>query len=208
MVFAYIRVSNAMQKESADTQKYGILQFCDEKKIIVNDWVVETVSGTKKAGDRKLGDLLEKLNKGDSLIVAEISRLGRSILDVMTTLNLCMNKGVFVLTGKEKFQLDNSINSKVLAFAFGLAAEIERQLISVRTKEALQRKKSEGMVLGRVKGSISKSRLDGHESQITEFMTKGVSKASISKILGVHPGTLDSFIRTRNLLTSGKESAA
>jgi len=207
VIIGYIRVSTAMQKESADTQKYGILQLCDEKKITISEWVVETVSGTKKASDRQLGVVLEKLNKGDSLIVAEISRLGRSLLDVMTTLNFCMNKGVFVFTCKEKFELADNINSKVLAFAFGLAAEIERQMISQRTKEALARKKSEGMVLGRVKGSRSKSRLDGHELQIQEFMAKGVSKASISKILGVHPGTLDSFIITRNLLTPTEEQS-
>ncbi len=87
MICGYIRVSSAQQKESADTQRYGILNLANEKQMQVNEWVVETVSGTKKAGERQLGALLEKLNKGDSLIVAEISRLGRSLLDVMTTLN-------------------------------------------------------------------------------------------------------------------------
>ncbi|OGV66921.1 MAG: invertase [Lentisphaerae bacterium RIFOXYA12_FULL_48_11] len=210
MNYGYIRVSTAMQKESADTQKFGILQLANEKKITINSWVIETVTGSTKASERQLGVLLGKLNKGDTLIVAEVSRLGRSLLDVMTTLNLCMTKGIFVFTVKEKFELADNINSKVLAFAFGLAAEIERQMISQRTKESLQRLKSEGRILGRPKGSKSASKLDGKEDAIKGFLEKGVSKASIAKILDVHPGTLDAFIKTRGLVSieNGKPELA
>ncbi len=114
---------------------------------------------------------------------------------------MCMSKGVHVFTVKEKFELADNINSKVLAFAFGLAAEIERQMISQRTKESLQRLKSEGRTLGRPVGSKSASKLDGKEETIKEFLMKKVSKASISKILGVHPGTLDAFLKTRGIST-------
>lgn len=200
MNYGYIRVSTAMQKESASTQKYGILQLADEKKIVIGEWVVETVSGGKNANERKLGDLLGRLEKGDSLIVAEVSRLGRSLLDVMTTLNLCMTKGIAVYTSKERFEMANNLNSKVLAFAFGLAAEIERQMIRTRTKESLARLKSEGRTLGRPVGSKSKSKLDGKEEIIRGFLDKGISKASMAKLLDVHPGTLDAFITTRKLV--------
>ena len=206
-VIGYIRVSNAIQKGSEDTQRFEILKLADEKKLRITEWVTEVVSGTKKASERKLGDLVERLSKGDVVMVAEISRVGRSLLDILTTLHLLMEKDVGLFTCKERFELADNINSKVLAFAFGLAAEIERQLISQRTKEALARLKSQGVKLGRKKGSLSKSKLDGHEDQIREFLLKKVSKASISKILGVHPGTLDSFIITRGILTSKSPNA-
>ena len=199
-VVGYIRVSTAQQKESADTQRFEILKLADEKKVTISEWVSETVSGTKTANERQLGGLISKLMKGDVVIVAEVSRLGRSLLDVMKTLHECMEKGIHLYTCKERFELADNINSKVLAFAFSLAAEIERQMISQRTKEALARKKSLGVKLGRKKGALSKSRLDGKEDQIREFMSKKVSKASIAKILEVHPGTLDSFIKTRSLM--------
>ena len=202
-VIGYIRVSTVMQKGSADTQRFEILKLADEKKVRISEWVTETVTGAKKASERKLGELVNRLKKGDVVIVASIDRIGRSLLDIMTTLHQLMESEVALFTCKERFELADNINSKVLAFAFGLAAESERQLISQRTKEALARLKSEGVKLGRPKGSKSKSKLDGHEDQITEFLMKKVSKASISKILGVHPGTLDAFIVTRGVLTPG-----
>jgi DNA invertase Pin-like site-specific DNA recombinase len=204
-VIGYIRVSTEKQKDSEDTQKFEILKLADAKRVRISEWVSETVSGSKKSSERKLGTTIENLKKGDAVFVSEISRIGRSLLDVMNTLRICMEKEVSVYTCKEKFELDDSIGSKVLAFSFSLGAEIERQLISQRTKEALARKKARGMILGRPKGSISKSKLDGKEEVILEFLGKGVSKASISKILGVHPGTLDSFIKTRKIeINNGK----
>lgn len=198
-VVGYIRVSTNLQRESADTQRYEILKLADLRKVTVNEWVIETVSGTKAASERKLGDLMSRLRKGDLLIVADISRLGRSLMDIMNTLHMLMNKGVCLSTCKERYDMDDSINSKVLAFAFGLAAEIERRLISLRTKESLARKKSEGVRLGRPKGSHGRSMLDGKETAITEFIGKGVTKANIARIVGCAPGTLDSFIQTRNI---------
>jgi len=198
MVFAYLRVST--DKQDRKNQRYAVMQFADERKLVVDEWVEETVSTRKGYRERKVGDLVESLKQGDTLIVSEISRLGRSLMEVMTLLHQLVEAEVKVYTCKERFQLDDSINSKVLAFAFSLAAEIERQMISQRTKEALARKKAEGKKLGRPKGSLSKTtKLSGKEEQIRELLGKGVSKSSIAKVLGVSRGTLYSFIAGRRL---------
>ena len=122
-------------------------------------WVSEIVSGTKAAADRKLGSLLKKMKKGDILIISEISRLGRNLMQIMSILNLCMVKEVSVLTVKEQYELGNNINSQILAFAFGLSAQIERNLISQRTKEGLARKRAEGCRL-----AVSYTHLRAHET--------------------------------------------
>jgi len=196
-VYAYIRVST--EKQDTENQRFEILKFADEKKVTIADWCSETVSGTKSYKDRKLGELIGRMKKDDTLILTEISRLGRSLMEVMEILHHFMQNGVKVLTCKERFELGDNINSKILAFAFGLAAEIERQMISQRTREAMARLKSEGRSLGRKPGTLGKSKLDGNKDVITDFLTKGVSKASICKILDCHPGTLDNFIVTRKL---------
>jgi len=203
-VFGYIRVSTA--KQETDNQRFEILQWADVRKLVIAEWVEETVSSRKGYRERKLGALLDGLRSGDALIVSEMSRLGRSLTEVMTILHTLMETGVRVYTCKEGFELDDSINSKVLAFAFSLAAEIERQMLSSRTKEALARLKSEGRKLGRPTGSLSGSKLDGREDEIRQILAKGVSKASAARLLDVSRGTLYTFIRTR--LGSTNERAA
>ena len=150
MIYAYIRVST--DKQTLETQRLEIEKFALNKKFFVDAWVSEIVSGTKAAADRKLGSLLKKMKKGDILIISEISRLGRNLMQIMSILNLCMVKEVSVLTVKEQYELGNNINSQILAFAFGLSAQIERNLISQRTKEGLARKRAEGCRLGRIPG--------------------------------------------------------
>ena len=140
MVYGYIRVST--DKQNTENQRFEILKFADSRKFKVNTWLEETISSKKKLEQRKLGQLLKSLKKNDTLVVSELSRLGRSLMEIMTILNSLMEKSVKVFAIKEGYELGNNINSKVLAFAFGLSAEIERQLISQRTKEALARKKS------------------------------------------------------------------
>jgi len=196
-VYAYVRVSTGRQDH--ENQRFEILKFADQRKWIIEEWCEETVSGTKRYTDRLLGPLLDRLQKGDTLVVTEISRLGRSLMEIMTILNLLLEREIQVFTCKEQFELGDNINSKVLAFAFGLAAEIERELISQRTKESLARLKAAGRKLGRPKGSLGKSKLDAHEDTICDYIGKGVSKASIGKILGVHPSTVTRFLKSRKM---------
>jgi DNA invertase Pin-like site-specific DNA recombinase len=194
-VFGYLRVSTS--KQDVENQKFEILKLADEMKVRVDEWVEETASGKTSSKDRKLGGLIDRMKPGDTLIVSEISRIGRSLTEVMSILHGLMEAKVGVYTCKENFRLDDSINSKVLAFAFSLASEIERQMLSSRTREALARRKAEGVKLGRPKGSLSGSKLDGREQEIRDILSKGVSKASAARLLGVSRGTLYAFIRSR-----------
>ncbi|MDR1760992.1 MAG: recombinase family protein, partial [Bacteroidales bacterium] len=161
----------------------------------VDKWIEETISGTKDLDKRLLGKLLKKLQKDDTLICTELSRLGRSLFMIMSILNFCMEKGVKVWTIKDNYRLGNDIQSKVLAFAFSLSAEIERNLISQRTKEAMARLKSEGVAIGRPKGNRPQSRkLYGKVELIQEFLIAGIPKAQIAIKLGVHRSTLYRFL--------------
>ncbi len=201
MNYAYIRVST--DRQTTENQKFEILKFADERKFNIDHWLEETVSGTKKISDRKLGELIQSLSKGDKLIVTELSRLGRSLLEVTSILHTLMEKNVQVYTTKERYELGNNISSKVLAFAFSLSAEIERSMISSRTREALARKKSEGAKLGRPKGSLSKNtKLTGREEDIREFLKIRVSDSAIARILKVNRITLTKFVNTRGLRSS------
>lgn len=198
MIYAYIRVST--DKQTTENQRFEILKFADEKKLSINHWLEETVSSTKKLENRQLGSLIEKLRSKDILIITELSRLGRSLMEIMSLLHQLMEKGVKVFTTKERYELGNNISSKVLAFAFSLAAEIERNMISQRTKEALARKRSEGKVLGRPKGSLSKkTKLSGRDNTIKELLSKRIAVSSIARILGVDRLTLTNYIKTRKL---------
>jgi len=199
MIYGYIRIST--DKQSVENQRYEILKFSDEKKWSIEQWIEETVSGTKKVSNRKLGELLNQMTKNNVLVVTELSRLGRSLMEVMSILHGCMEKEIKVYTTKERYELGNNINSKVLAFAFSLSAEIERNMISQRTKEALARKKTEGVKLGRPKGSISKNtKLSGKEEEIKILLNKKMSYSAIGRLLGVHRLTVKNFVKSRKLI--------
>lgn len=198
MIYAYVRIST--DKQTTENQRYEILKFADRKSINIDEWVNETVSGTKKVSDRVLGQLIEGLGKDDFLVVSELSRLGRSLMEVMSILNSLMEKEVKVFSVKEGYEFGDNINSKVLAFAFGLSAEIERNMISQRTKEALARKRNEGLKLGRPKGSLSKkTKLTGKDEDIKALLEKKVSVAAIARIMNVHRITMKNYISSRNL---------
>lgn len=200
MIYGYIRVST--DKQTVENQRFEIINFANGTNIIIDKWIEETISGNMAVEKRKLGALLKKLNKGDILISSEISRLGRNLMMIMSILNVCMQKGIHVWTIKDNYRLGNDINSKVLAFAFGLSAEIERNLISQRTKEALARKKKEGAVLGRPKGSkSSKTKLSGKDERIIEMLKEGKSKSSIARKLKVSRITLHTLKRTGSQLS-------
>jgi DNA invertase Pin-like site-specific DNA recombinase len=196
MHYGYIRVST--DKQTVENQRFEINRFCKEANINIDVWIEETISGTKEPEKRKLGIGLHKMQKGDVLICAELSRLGRSLLMIMAILNDCMKNNIQVWTIKDNYRLGSDISSKVLAFAFGLSAEIERNLISQRTKEALARKRAEGVVLGRPKGRKSlRTKLTGKEEIIRNYLAAGFSKSAIARKLHVHRITLGKFILER-----------
>lgn len=147
MIAAYLRVSTGRQHLA--NQRDEIRRFAEGRNWKIDLWVTEVASGCKEQSARKLGSLLRRMKRGDVLVVTEISRLSRTLTDVMAIMGLCLKKGIMFYTTKEGYVFDNSINSKVLCFAFGLVAEIERNLISMRTKEALALRRAEGVVLGR-----------------------------------------------------------
>ncbi|GGE41470.1 DNA invertase Pin-like site-specific DNA recombinase [Pedobacter psychrotolerans] len=194
MNYGYIRIST--DKQTTENQRFEILNFTKLKTFDIEEWIEETISSTKKLDVRKFGELLNRMKKGDILVVSELSRLGRNLMQIMKILHDCMEKDVMVYTVKENYELGNNINSKVLAFAFGLSAEIERNLISQRTKEALARRKAEGQILGRPKGSRSQIRkLTGKEEEIKNLMARKISYSAIGRILGVHRLTVSSFAK-------------
>jgi DNA invertase Pin-like site-specific DNA recombinase len=198
MVYGYIRVST--DKQTVENQRFEITKFCKREKIKINEWVEETISGTIEINERELGILLDRLIKDDIIICSELSRLGRSLFMIMDVLNRCMKKEIHVWTIKDNYRLGTDISSKVLAFAFGLSAEIERNLISQRTKEALARAISEGKHIGRPKGSKNKElKLSGKEKDIRKSLKNGISKTKIAKMLGVHRFTLYKFCRNLKL---------
>ena len=196
MVYGYIRVST--DRQTVENQRYEIKNFCKDNNLQVDKWISETISGTKEVDKRRLGKLLKGVRPGDIIICSEISRLGRSLFMIMSVLNRCMEIGAKVWTVKDSYRLGDDITSKVLAFAFGISAEIERRLISQRTKEALARKKSEGVKLGRPKGP-GKRLLDGREKQIKAMLSAGVSKVQIAKVYGIHVSTLHEFLTVKGL---------
>lgn len=201
MNYGYIRVST--DRQTTENQKFEITKYAQEQNILIGEWIEETISATKRLEERKFGMLLKKMQKDDMLIVTELSRLGRNLMQIMKILHDCMEKDIMVYTIKERYELGNNINSKVLAFAFGLSAEIERNLISQRTKEALARRKAEGVILGRPKGRKSDSlKLTGKEEEISKLLNKKISYSGIGRLLGVHRITVSTFAKTHKLQVS------
>lgn len=199
MIYGYIRVSS--DKQTVENQRFEINNFCRRENITIDGWIEETISGTKAYSKRQLGSLLKRIKKDDLIICAELSRLGRNLFMIMEILNICMTKEAKVWTIKDNYRLGDDIQSKVLAFAFGLSAEIERNLISQRTKEALARKRAEGVVLGRPKGRRSapdKYKLSGKETLIRELMKEGISQRKIAKICKVDRNTLGRYLKMMN----------
>ena len=204
MTYGYIRVST--DRQNVENQRFEINNYCLKKGIVIDNWIEETISGTKSPSRRRLGVLLQKVNKGDKIICSELSRLGRSLLMIMSILNILMEKGVVVYTIKDNYVLGDDIQSKVLAFAFGLSAEIERNLISQRTQEALKRKKALGTKLGRPKGRAKQLKLSSKIELTQELLEMRISKAHISRIMGVSVPTLYNFIKRNDLFVPKKNN--
>jgi DNA invertase Pin-like site-specific DNA recombinase len=194
MIYAYIRVST--EKQTIENQRYEIIQFAASKKLIITKWFEETISSSKKMEERTFNTVLKKLKSNDILIISEISRMGRNLMQIMSILHLCMERKATVYAVKEGYELGDNINSKVLAFAFGLSAEIERNLISQRTKEALARLKAEGKKLGRPSGSRKKNpKLLSHSEFIRKKVSEGAKQIEIAKALKVHRHTVKKWIK-------------
>lgn len=194
MYYGYIRVSS--DKQTVENQRFEINKFCEKNGVNIDGWIEETISGTKNYDKRALGKLLKKVNKDDVIICSELSRLGRNLFMIMEILNICMNKECRVWTIKDNYRLGDDIQSKVLAFAFGLSAEIERNLISQRTKEALARKRAEGVILGRPMGRKSSHvKLTGKDEAIKVLREQGVPIVKIAKIFKVDRMTVSKYIK-------------
>ena len=194
MIYAYIRVST--DKQTTENQRFEISNFAKHRKLKITKWIDETISSRKELKDREFGSLLRKLKADDILIISEISRMGRNLMQIMSILNLCMERQVKVFAIKEGYELGDNINSKVLAFAFGLSAEIERNLISQRIKEALARKKAEGVKLGRPKGSKKRNPiLAEHDAYIKRKLSEGAKQIDIARALKVHRHTVKDWLQ-------------
>ncbi len=194
MIYGYIRVSS--DKQTVENQRFEINNFCKHAKLEIDGWIEETISGTKAYNKRELGRLLKKVQRDDLIICAELSRLGRNLFMIMEILNICMTKECKVWTIKDNYRLGEDIQSKVLAFAFGLSAEIERNLISQRTKEALARKKAEGATFGHPRGFRCRPnpKCEKRHDWIVKELSKGTEKTVIAKKLKVSKTTFYRYL--------------
>jgi DNA invertase Pin-like site-specific DNA recombinase len=202
LTYGYLRVSTDRQDEN--NQKIGVDEKAKRLGVKINEYIIDHgVSGKKEPDKRELGALLKKLKSGDLIIASELSRLGRSLYMVMRILEYCMKNSVRVVTVKDNYELGDNIQSKVLAFAFSLAAEIEWDMTSRRIREALARKKAAGAILGRPRGrKSSRVKLSGHEKEIKMLLSKNTSKSTISRIYGVDKKTVYAFIKRENIKSS------
>lgn len=201
MTYGYIRVSS--DKQTVENQRFEITEFVKREGFAVDGWIEETISGTKAYSKRELGKLLNDVKQGDLIICSELSRLGRNLFMIMEILNTCMRKDCRVWTIKDNYRLDDEIQSKVLAFAFGLAAEIERNLISQRTKEALKRRRAEGVILGRPKGRATapeKHPLYPKRRLVADLLNEQVPLRRIAQICKVDRNTLSRYVKSTPFL--------
>lgn len=204
MVIAYLRISTG--KQHIANQQDEIMRFALSKDLEIHKWVTEVVSGKKAKKEHKLGKTLRRLKQGDILIVTELSRLSRTLTEIMSIVGECLERKITIYSTKDGYAFDDSINSKVLCFAFGLVAEIERNLISMRTKEALALRRAEGIQLGRRKGSCTKLQiLIDNRNDVIKKLKYGQSIIRICRDYGV---SRDTFNKFRNRYASVQELIA
>ena len=195
--FAYLRVSTSQQ--DAENQKLSVLDYCNRHHFMPVTYIEDTRSGKVSWRSRPIGDLLKKAHADDYIIVAEISRLGRSALQVLEILEYAATKKVSVHIAKTDIVMDGSMQSTITATMLGLAAQIEREFISARTKEALSQCKAKGIKLGRPKGQAIRLKLDTEKDLIVDYLKKGVSKRSIARIVECSPATLYAWLKRRKI---------
>lgn len=193
---AYLRVSTTDQ--DLDKNKADILHLANDKGLGKVEWIEETVSGRISWKKRKIADALEQLQAGDTLLVSELSRLGRSMLECMEILSIASQQEINIYSVKGNWQLDNSIQSKIIAMAFSMASEIERDLISQRTKEALHAKKKAGVKLGRPRG-VGKSKLDPFRPEIEALLANGSTQKFIAQRYETTEANLSRWLKKHGL---------
>jgi DNA invertase Pin-like site-specific DNA recombinase len=194
---AYLRVSTLEQ--DLDKNKSDILFFANENNLGKVHFIEEKISGAIHWKKRELGSIIDSLSTGENLIVSEFSRLGRSMLECMEIITLCLEKKINLYAIKGAWKLDNSIQSKIMAMMFSIASEIERDLISKRTSEALRARKAKGLPLGRPKGT-GKSKLDEYKVEIIALLNNGSSKVFIAKRYKTSVGNLYRWLEKNNNL--------
>jgi DNA invertase Pin-like site-specific DNA recombinase len=206
-VFAYLRVST--DRQDVQNQRHGILEYANAHNFGGLQFVEDEASGRTNWRERSVGQLLlTTAQTGDVVLFAEISRMARSTLQVLEILEHCMRRGITVHIAKQKMALDSSMQSRITATVLGLAAEIEREFISLRTSEAMARRKAQGLPLGRPKGSLSaRVKLDAKEAEIRDYLNKGISKRSIAKLVGCASSTLYDWLIRRNIRPRPREAA-
>lgn len=194
MVVAYLRVSTS--KQHLNNQYSEICRYASMRSLAVDKWYRDVISGSTASSNRKLDAVMDSIGAGDHLIVTEISRLSRKLLDIMNIIHRCVQRGIILHSIKEGYIFEDNLNSKILGFAFGLVAEIERNLISARTKEALAARRASGQPLGRPRGSSPKSGLlDSHRNEILDMLEAGVSARAIASIYRVSPCTVTRYLK-------------
>ena len=199
-VYAYLRVST--DEQDVENQKHGILEYANSNNLSGLKFVEDNASGKTNWKERKSGGLmLNTMQKGDTILFAEVSRMARSVLQILEILEHCAQQEFTVHIVKQNMVFDDSLNSRITATVLGLAAEIEREFISMRTKEALAKRKAEGMVLGRPRGKAKKVKLDKHSKDIRKYLELGISKRAICKLVGCSPSTLYEWIERRKIET-------
>ena len=195
--FAYLRVSTDTQDNQ--NQKLGILDYANAAHLTHLHFVEDTTSGKVPWQQRKIGELLQSAKKNDVLIVSEISRLGRSALHVLEILEFSAQHEISVHIAKNRFIIDGSIQATITATILGLAAQIEREFISLRTKEALAKCKQDGKKLGRPKGPAKSLKLDQKHDEIIGYLQKKISKRSIAKLIECSPSSLYAWLKKRRI---------
>lgn len=198
MIYGYIRVST--EKQTVEVQRYEINRYCVENGLTVDAWIEESISGATKPSARLLGRLiLDRIGKGDLILVTEISRLGRNVYMVMSIINHCMLCGAEILPIWKGEVIKEDSMSVYETFFDIISAQKEREMISRRTKCALAMIKSNGIKLGRPIGIPRQRKLEGRDDDIKNYLKQGISKAEISRKLGVNPSTLNEYIRIKGI---------
>ncbi len=198
-IWGYVRVST--HEQTPETQKLIILEYANQHHLVVDHWIETIISSRKSPHARRIDELLHQVQPHDTVIVSELSRLGRSVGQIAMIVDALLSTGVSLIALKEQITLDThlTLQKKVMMTMFSLFAEIERDLISQRTKEGLARSRAEGKLLGRPKGKLGKSKLDGKEQEIQGYVKKGVNLTNIARIYDVSRSTIQHFITTRKL---------